>query len=159
MDHRCDVFICIRRGERLKRPLARSSEALVEGRAVQGGTLAAACVLARLAELSSSCCCGDDGGRRRGPGLLVSGSARFRRTFPNLQPSQNPLVCALPAGRLPVQASAESGGPDALAAGLGALPSHEEQRAGPHAPRESGERAQESPGRQPSERPRSRATF
>lgn len=109
--------------------------------------------LARFPVAISCCCYCDDGGGRGGSGLLVSGAARVRRTLSNLQSAQDPLVRALPAGSLPVQASAESRGPDAPAAGLGAVPPHEEQRTGPHAPRESGERLQESPRLQRAHRP------
>lgn len=45
----------------------------------------------------------------------------------------------LSTGGVSVQAPAEDRGPDASPAGLGSLPSHQEQRAGPQPPRESGE--------------------
>lgn len=85
-----------------------------------------------------TCCCRENGVKRRGPGALVSRPARLRGAFSNVESSQNPALCALSAGSVSVQASAEDRSPDTPPAGLGSLPPHQEQRAGPQPPGESG---------------------
>lgn len=82
---------------------------------------------------------GENGVKRRGPGTLVSRPSRLCGAFPNVQSTQNSALCALSAGSVSVQTSTENRGSDTPSARLGSLPSHQEQRAGPQPPRESGE--------------------
>lgn len=79
-----------------------------------------------------------DGSEHRGPGALVPSPAGFCRTFPHVESAEDPSVCPLSAGSVSVQAASQGRGPDSPAAGLGAVPTHKEQRAGPDSPGESG---------------------
>lgn len=67
-----------------------------------------------------------DVSQRRRPGALVPGSAGLCRTLPHVESPQDPPVRALSAGGVPVQAASQGRGPDSPAAGLGAVPTHEE---------------------------------
>lgn len=80
-----------------------------------------------------------DGSEHRGPGALVPGPAGLCRTFPDVESAEDPSVRPLSAGSVSVQAASEGRGPDSPPAGLGAVPAHKEQRAGPDSPGESGE--------------------
>lgn len=79
-----------------------------------------------------------NGNNHRGPGALVPSPAGFCGAFSHVEPTEDPLVCPLSAGSVPVQAASEGRGPDPPAAGLGAVPTHEEQRVGADSPGESG---------------------
>ena len=69
---------------------------------------------------------------------MVPGPAGLRGALSHVEPAQDPPVCPLFESRVPVQAEPEGRGPDSPAARLGALPAHQEHRAGPDAPGESG---------------------
>lgn len=45
---------------------------------------------------------GENGVKRRGPGALVPRPSRLCGTFPNVQPAQNPALCALSPGGVSV---------------------------------------------------------
>lgn len=81
-----------------------------------------------------------DGNNHGGTGALVPSLAGFCRAFSHVEPTEDPPVCPLSAGSVPVQAASEGRGPDPPAAGLGAVPTHEEQRVGADSPGESGAR-------------------
>lgn len=69
---------------------------------------------------------------------MVSSPARLCGTLPYLQPPQDPSLRPLSPSCFPVQAAAKGRGADPLAARIGAVPPHEEQRAGQESLGESG---------------------
>ena len=70
---------------------------------------------------------------------MVPGPAGLRGALSHVESAQDTPVCPLFESRVPVQADPEDRGPDPPPARLGAVPAHQEHRAGPDPPGESGE--------------------
>ena len=90
------------------------------------------------------CCCfcyQHNGDERRGPRTLVSSLTWLCRTFPNIKPTQDPLMCSLFASGVSVQATAKGRGPNASSTGFGSISPHQKHRTGPQPLGESGERS------------------